>query len=315
MFVPGAGPSGAVTWGTSGLNMGGGTLSGATWAGSTISMTYGGTGASLLPTAGASVYSTGTALALTAAGTSGQVLVSGGSGSPTWNTTLTSVSLVTPALGTPTSGVLTNTTGYPASTLAGTTLASNVTASSLTSVGTLATLAVTAIISGSINGNAANITATSNTSLTSLANVTTLGTIAAFTATAANISSLGVGTPSSGTSGEIRATNNVTAYYSSDKKFKENIQPIESALGKVNYIGGKTFDWTQNYINDKGGEDDYFIKKHDFGVIAQDVQAVFPLAVRIREDESLAVDYSKLVALAFQAIKELKAEVDALKGK
>ena len=315
MFVPGAGPSGAVTWGTSGLNMGGGTLSGATWAGSTISMTYGGTGASLLPTAGASVYSTGTALALTAAGTSGQVLVSGGSGSPTWNTTLTSVSLVTPALGTPTSGVLTNTTGYPASTLAGTTLASNVTASSLTSVGTLATLAVTAIISGSINGNAANITATSNTSLTSLANVTTLGTIAAFTATAANISSLGVGTPSSGTSGEIRATNNVTAYYSSDKKFKENIQPIESALNKVNYIGGKTFDWSQNYINDKGGEDDYFIKKHDFGVIAQDVQAVFPLAVRIREDESLAVDYSKLVALAFQAIKELKAEVDALKGK
>jgi len=281
MFVPGAGPSGAVTWGTSGLNMGGGTLSGATWAGSTISMTYGGTGASLLPTAGASVYSTGTNLALSAAGISGQVLVSGGSGSPTWNTTLTSVSLVTPALGTPASGVLTNTTGYPASTLAGTTLASNVTASSLTS----------------------------------------LGTIAAFTATAevisssSQINSLGVGTAASGTTGEIRATNNVTAYYSSDKKFKENIKPIESALGKVGYIGGKTFDWTQKYINDKGGEDDYFIKKHDFGVIAQDVQMVFPLAVRTREDRSLAVDYSKLVALAFQAIVELKAEVDALKVK
>jgi len=235
----------------------------------------------LLPTAGASVYSTGTNLALSAAGISGQVLVSGGSGSPTWNTTLTSVSLVTPALGTPASGVLTNTTGYPASTLAGTTLASNVTASSLTS----------------------------------------LGTIAAFTATAevisssSQINSLGVGTAASGTTGEIRATNNVTAYYSSDKKFKENIKPIESALGKVGYIGGKTFDWTQKYINDKGGEDDYFIKKHDFGVIAQDVQMVFPLAVRTREDRSLAVDYSKLVALAFQAIVELKAEVDALKGK
>jgi len=280
-----------------------------------LGLSSGGTNSNLSAVAGAVAYSSGTAIALSAAGTSGQVLVSGGSGSPTWNTTLTSVSLVTPALGTPASGVLTNTTGYPASTLAGTTLASNVTASSLTSVGTLATLAVTAIISGSINGNAANITASSNTSLTSLANVTTLGTITAFTATAANITSLGVGTPSSGTSGEIRATNNVTAYYSSDKKFKENIQPIESALGKVSCIGGKTFDWTQNYINDKGGEDDYFIKKHDFGVIAQDVQEVFPLAVRTRKDGSLAVDYSKLVSLAFQAIVELKAEVDALKGK
>lgn len=50
---------------------------------------------------------------------------------------LTNVSLVTSALGTPTSGTLTNTTGFPAENLAGTTLASNVVASSLTSVATL----------------------------------------------------------------------------------------------------------------------------------------------------------------------------------
>lgn len=41
------------------------------------------------------------------------------------------------ALGTPSSGTLTNATGYPASALAGSTLAAGVTASSLTSVGTL----------------------------------------------------------------------------------------------------------------------------------------------------------------------------------
>ena len=50
-----------------------------------------------------------------------------------------------------------------------------------------------------------------------------------------------------------------------------------------------------------------------FGVIAQDVEAVFPVAVRKRDDGKLAVDYEKLVAVAFQAIKELKAEVEALK--
>ena len=127
--------------------------------------------------------------------------------------------------------------------------------------------------------------------------------------------SLGVGTAASGNIGEIRATNNVPAYYSSDRKFKENIKPITSALQKVEYIGGKTFSWTQSYISNHGGEDGYFISKDDFGVIAQDVQSVFPLAVKTREDGTLAVDYQKLVALAFQAITELKAEIDTLKGK
>jgi hypothetical protein len=142
-----------------------------------------------------------------------------------------------------------------------------------------------------------------------------LVTIPSATLGAVQINSLGVGTPSSGTAGEIRATNNVTAFYSSDNKFKEDIKPIQSALEKANYIGGKTFSWTQEYINKKGGEDGFFVNKYDFGVIAQDVQAVFPLAVRTREDGSLAVDYSKLVALAFQAIVELKAEIEQLKGK
>lgn len=127
------------------------------------------------------------------------------------------------------------------------------------------------------------------------------------------VNSLGVGTPGSGTAGEIRATNNVTAFYSSDARLKENVQPIQNALGIVSAVGGKTFDWTDAYIAEHGGEDGYFVTKSDFGVIAQDVQAVFPLAVRTRGDGTLAVDYEKLVAVAFAAIAELKAEVEALK--
>jgi hypothetical protein len=128
------------------------------------------------------------------------------------------------------------------------------------------------------------------------------------------VDSLGVATAASGTSGEIRATNNVTAFYSSDRKFKENIKPIEDALNKVTAIGGKTFDWTDAYIAEHGGEDGYFVSKSDFGVIAQDVQAVFPQAVRTRDDGSLAVDYEKLSALAFAAIVELKSRVEKLEG-
>jgi hypothetical protein len=145
-------------------------------------------------------------------------------------------------------------------------------------------------------------------------NATTATTAGALT-TANNyqVNSLGVGTAGSGTAGEIRATNNVTAYYSSDANLKENVQPIENALGIVSAVGGKTFDWTDEYIAAHGGEDGYFIQKSDFGVIAQDVKAVFPLAVRTREDGTLAVDYEKLVAVAFAAIADLRAEVEALK--
>ena len=128
------------------------------------------------------------------------------------------------------------------------------------------------------------------------------------------IRSLGVGTAASGVSGEIRAIDNITAYYSSDITLKENVNDISNAVDIVYQIGGKTFDWTDEYIQEHGGEDGYFIQKSDFGVIAQDVEKVFPLAVRKRQDGLLAVDYEKLCALAFAAIKELKDEIEILKG-
>lgn len=131
----------------------------------------------------------------------------------------------------------------------------------------------------------------------------------------AQFTNLGIGTAPSGTSGEIRATNNITAYYTSDIKFKENIKDIPDALGIVSAIGGKLFDWSEEYINSRGGADGYFVQKSDFGVIAQHVQSVFPRAVRTKEDGTLAVDYEKLSAIAFAAIVELKKEVEELKSK
>jgi hypothetical protein len=128
------------------------------------------------------------------------------------------------------------------------------------------------------------------------------------------LGTLGVGTAAPTTTGQIRASDNITAFYSSDKRLKENIQDIPDALSKVDCIGGKLFDWTDDYVSKHGGADGYFVQKSDFGVIAQDVEQVFPVAVRQKPDGTLAVDYEKLCALAFAAIKELKAEVDALKG-
>lgn len=115
--------------------------------------------------------------------------------------------------------------------------------------------------------------------------------------------------------GQVTAEGNIVGYYSSDAKFKENIKDITNALQAVMNIGGKTFDWTDEYIESHGGKDDYFMRKSDFGMIAQDVEKAFPLAVRKRADGSLALDYEKMTALAFAAIKELSEKVVELENK
>mgnify|MGYP003116096310 FL=1 len=122
---------------------------------------------------------------------------------------------------------------------------------------------------------------------------------------------LGVGTTSVGaTAGELRAADEITAYYSSDERLKENITTIEDALDKVNAIRGVEFDWKADHIKKRGGEDGYFVRKHDVGILAQDVKKVCPEVVAEKEDGTLGVKYEKLIGLLVQAINELSAKVN-----
>ena len=125
---------------------------------------------------------------------------------------------------------------------------------------------------------------------------------------------IGVGTPASTTQGEIRATADITAYYSSDANLKENVINITNALEKVQQIRGVEFDWKQEYIDARGGEDDYFIRKHDVGVIAQEVEAVLPEVVGTRTDGTKAVKYDRITSLLIEAIKEQQSQIDQLKA-
>ena len=179
------------------------------------------------------------------------------------------------------------------------------------------TLTRTTIYSSSNSGSAVTFSGTVNVFVTypSSKSINLDASGIATISASMQVNSFGVGTAASGTAGEIRATNNITAYYSSDIKFKENVKPIDNALDKIQAIGGKEFDWTDDYINSHGGEDGYFIAKEDFGVVAQDVQKVFPKAVKTRPDGSLAVDYTKLGVLAFQGILELLERIEALEAK
>jgi Chaperone of endosialidase len=150
-----------------------------------------------------------------------------------------------------------------------------------------------------------------NTALSTWAgssNLTTVGTLGSV-----QITSLGIGTAASGTTGEIRATNNITGYYTSDRALKENIRNITGALDKVRALNGVMFDWKQSYIEERGGEDGYFVRKADTGVIAQEVEAVLPEVVGTRENGTKAVAYEKLAGLLIESIKELDLKVEEIK--
>jgi hypothetical protein len=167
-----------------------------------------------------------------------------------------------------------------------------------------------------LSGQTMNIVG-SSTSCTGNSVTATTATTANALATGNNyqVNSLGVGTAASGTAGEIRATNNITAFYSSDIRLKENVKVLEGALDKINAIRGVSFDWTQAYIDTHGGEDGFFIRKHEVGVIAQEVELVLPEIVADRPDGYKGVQYEKLVPLLIEAVKELTAKVKELENR
>ena len=127
------------------------------------------------------------------------------------------------------------------------------------------------------------------------------------------INSLGIGTNASGTAGEIRATNEITAFYSSDKRLKTNIVNIENALEKIMSINGVMFDWTDEYISSRGGEDGFFVRKKDTGLIADEVELILPELVAVREDGYKGLKYEKMQGLIVESIKELKKQIDQIK--
>jgi hypothetical protein len=121
--------------------------------------------------------------------------------------------------------------------------------------------------------------------------------------------SLGVGTDFSGTTGEIRATNNITAYYSDDR-LKTRISNIPNALEKILSLNGFYFQ-----ANEKAQELGY-TNEVQVGVSAQEVEAILPeIVVPAPIDEQYkTVRYEKLIPLLIEAIKELKREIDGLKN-
>ena len=88
----------------------------------------------------------------------------------------------------------------------------------------------------------------------------------------------------------------------SDFRLKENIEPIENALDKVLNLNGVNFEWIDKDNRGHGKQ---------IGMIAQDVEKQVPEVV-FEDDDYYGMNYSPLVAVLVEAIKEQQPQIDEL---
>lgn len=110
------------------------------------------------------------------------------------------------------------------------------------------------------------------------------------------------------TAGSITATGNITAFFSDDR-LKTKLGKIENALDKICSLEGFYFEPNQT------AQDLGYTAEKQVGVSAQSVQAVLPEVVHPApiDPKYLTVDYSKIVPLIIEAIKELREEIKSIK--
>ena len=108
-------------------------------------------------------------------------------------------------------------------------------------------------------------------------------------------------------SGDITALSFTT---SSDARLKKDVVEVSSALSIVSQIRPVFYNWIDERPTVNPGH-------KELGFIAQELEAVMPnvVATSATADfpDQKRVAYDRLVSLLVGAVKELKAEVDALK--
>lgn len=90
---------------------------------------------------------------------------------------------------------------------------------------------------------------------------------------------------------------------SSDKRLKEQIKPLEGSLEKIVALQGVSYHWRDTKKN----------RDKHIGLIAQDVEKVFPELVSENEEDGMkTLDYSALISPLIESVKSLKAANDNL---
>jgi hypothetical protein len=83
---------------------------------------------------------------------------------------------------------------------------------------------------------------------------------------------------------------------------KTNIQPIENSIELTKQLQGVRFNWINN-------------NKPSLGLIAQEVEKVLPELVELGDDDLKRVNYSNMIGLLIEAIKEQQVRIEELERK
>ena len=94
-------------------------------------------------------------------------------------------------------------------------------------------------------------------------------------------------------------------YHSSDRRWKKNIVTLDSALTKVLSLRGVSYEWRKDEFPNKN-----FADGRQIGVIAQEVEKVYPELVNTGIDGYKAVEYANLVAVLIEAVKAQQKLID-----
>jgi len=176
------------------------------------------------------------------------------------------------------------------------------------------------------NGTLTNATAIGSNAFVEQSNSLVLGSIQGVNgATAMTDVGIGVTTPArrldvngiirvgatTGTIGcvEDRDGTVIAGTCSSDLRFKKNITPFGNVLSKFAKLQPVNYYWRRDEFGDQ-----HFGSRQSFGLIAQDVEQLFPELVTTDENGFKAVNYSKLPLYTIQAVRELKGANDELKS-
>jgi len=95
----------------------------------------------------------------------------------------------------------------------------------------------------------------------------------------------------------------------SDARYKKDIQTLTNALANIEKLRGVAYDWRQAEFPEKN-----FDSKHQIGLIAQELELVYPELVNTDAEGYKSVDYSKLVAVLIEAVKEQQTEISVLQN-
>jgi len=91
----------------------------------------------------------------------------------------------------------------------------------------------------------------------------------------------------------------------SDERYKNNIKPLLGILNKVNLLRPVEYEWNKEEYPENN-----FPEGNQIGLIAQEVEKLFPEIVKTNRDGYKSIDYSKISVVLLQAVKEQQELID-----